>query len=327
MAAAAQKKRDEVERLKNEIRQLEVTRKKLSDSAKALAGENGAKLISFLSGQQTCMSGAAENRVLLTPVLGHEYAQKELAEQLRLHMNQSGFSLSDDEAMSLLIGFSLYDTLCFCGRTMQDAQQFAKVLLESFGLQSVSAAIHADTFVEMVSMLEENGHRTPTVTVQPIGTETMTVFGHKTIYLADASMMPAGQEGQMAFPVVQVPSMLKRVFAHGEEWQPVQPASLSSFSVIRADSHPMLTEAEKWFGELRKALETEHVTVSDTLLVCMRRFIEVASRKVRGGFLAAADIAVCHWIVPVLLWNHCDRSRMLEMLSGLPRAMEQLGIR
>lgn len=65
---------------------------------------------------------------------------------------------------------------------------------------------------------------------------------------------------------------------------------------------------------------------SDTLLVCMRRFIEVASRKVRGGFLAAADIAVCHWIVPVLLWNRFDRSRMPEMLSGLPRAMEQLGI-
>ena len=69
------------------------------------------------------------------------------------------------------------------------------------------------------------------------------------------------------------------------------------------------------------------MTVSDTLLVCMRRFIEVASRKVRGGFLAAADIAVCHWIVPVLLWSRCDRARMIEMLSGLPRAMEQLGIR
>jgi len=56
-----------------------------------------------------------------------------------MHMNATGFSISEDEAMSLLIGFSLYDSLCFRARTLQDAYAFAKVLLESFGLQSVSA--------------------------------------------------------------------------------------------------------------------------------------------------------------------------------------------
>ena len=141
VASAAQKKRDEVERLKNEVKQLEVTRKKLSEAARQLSQSNAQQLQSFVSSHMTCMSGTAGNRVLLTPVLGREYTQHELAEQLRLHMNESGFSISEDEAMSLLISFALYDTICFRARTMQDAQLFAAVLLESFGLQSVSATL------------------------------------------------------------------------------------------------------------------------------------------------------------------------------------------
>lgn len=73
--------------------------------------------------------------MLLSPVVGRTYTQQELAEQLRVHMNDSGFSISDDEAVSLLINFSLYDALCFRARTLADAQLFAEVLLESFGAQ------------------------------------------------------------------------------------------------------------------------------------------------------------------------------------------------
>ena len=273
------------------------------------------------------MSGAAENRVLISPVIGHEYTRKELAEQLRVHMNASGFSISEDDAMSLLIGFALFDAVCLRARTVQDAQQFARIVLESFGLQSVSAVVTPDAYVEMVSLLDENAIRTPTVTVQMLGTETMTAFGHKTIYLASDSMLADGMESILPLPVIQVPSMLKRTFGQNDEWTPVAPASLSTFAQIRADSHPMLSEAEKWFGELKSALKQENVQVSDTALSCMQRFIEVASRKVRGGFLTAADIAVCHWIVPMLMWKRCESQQITAVLAGLPRAMEQLGIR
>ena len=59
----------------------------------------------------------------------------------------------------------------------------------------------------------------------------------------------------------------------------------------------------------------------------MRRFIEVATRKVRGGFLAAADTAVCHWIVPILMLKKCESAHVVSALAGLPRTLEQLGIR
>lgn len=326
IANAAQKKRDELERLKHEIKQLEATRRKLNDSTRALSSENAKQVVDFMASQVTCMAGAAEDRVLLSPVVGNSYTQQQLAEQLRVHMNASGFSISEDDAMSLLIAFSLYDAVCLRARTLQDARSFASILLESFGLQSVSAVLKPGAYVEMVSLLGEDANRTPTVTVQPLGTETMTVFGHKTIFLADESMLSQQQEMLLPMPIVQVPVMQKPSFGQSAEWQPVSPAALSVFSSIRSDSHPMLSEAEKWFSDLRHALKQQDVVVPDTMVTCIRSFIEVASRKVRGGFLAAADTAVCHWIVPLLLWSRFDRAHMVEALSGLPRALEQLGM-
>ena len=324
VASASQKKRDEVERLKNEVKQLEATCRKLTEANKALSSENAQKVTQYLSTHMTAMSGTEEKRVLLSPVVGREYDRHELAEQLRVHMNDTGFSISDDEAMSLLIGFSLYDAVCLCAQTVQDAQAFAQVLLESFGLQSVSANVSGDASVEMVTLLDENARRTPTVTVQMLGSSAMSVYGHKTIYLTTTAKMPTEQEMMLPFPCVRVPAMLKRVFGQAAEWKPVEPAALASFGKICFDSHPMMDEAEKWFRELRHALKEESIIVPDVVLTCMRRFMEVASRKVRGGFLAAADIAVSHWIVPAVLWSRCDTEKMLKTFAGLPRTLEQI---
>jgi len=327
LAALTQKKRDEAERLKKEVKQLEATRRRLSEAAQVLSSGTAAQVTDFLAAKMNCLSGAGEQRVLLSPVMGQEYTQQALAEQLRVHMNDSGFGINEDEAMSLLISFALYDAVCLRARTLADAQLFATVLLESFGLQSVSAAICPGAYVEMISLLPEDERRTPTVTVQPLGTETMSVFGHKTIYLADERTLASQQDLMLPYPVINVPGMLKRAFGHTAEWTPAAPAALSSFAAIRADVHPMLKDAEKWFGELKRALKQAEMLPPDAMLVSMRRFIEVASRKVRGGFLAAADTAACHWVVPLILMNGREAPEIAEALAGLPHAMEMLGIR
>jgi len=327
VAAAAQKKRDEVERLKNEVKQLEATRKKLSEAAKALSQNNAQQLNEYLSSHMTSMSGSVDGRVILSPVVGHEYTRKELAEQLRIHMNESGYSINEDDAMSLLISFSLFDSVCLRARTLQDAELFARTVLESFGLQSVSATLKSGSYVELMSLLAENNRRTPTVTVQPLGTEAVTVFGHKTIYITDENGLASDGEMLVPCPVIQTPVRTKSAFGSSEQREPLTPAALSVFAQIRADSHPMLSEAEKWFGDLKRALNQENVQVPDALYACMRRFIEVATRKVRGGFLAAADTAVCHWILPTLLMKNCGGTQVVSALAGLPRTLEQLGIR
>ena len=325
IASLSQKLRAESEKLKNEIQALEKTKKKLTDETQALSQQNARQTIDFFSQNMQCMSGAGEERIMLSPVIGCHYEASELAEKLRVHMNESGYGINEDDAMGLLIYFSVNDTLCLCAATEADAARFAQVMLESFGLQSVSGTILPESYVEVVSILPEDGQRTPTVTIQSLGTESMSIYGHKTLYLATSHQIENySTAGLPAHPIVHVPTAIKRAFGRVEDFQAVQPASLSSFMDIRSDTHPMLSEADKWFAELKARIEKEEFAVPRATLIDMRRFIEVATRKVRGGFLAAADSAVCHWLVPAIRIGQIKPEHFASIVAGLPRAMRLL---
>lgn len=325
IASLSQKLRAESEKLKNEIQSLEKTKKKLTDETQALSQQNARQTIDFFSQNMQCMSGAGEERIMLSPVIGCHYEASELAEKLRVHMNESGYGINEDDAMGLLIYFSVNDTLCLCAATEADAARFAQVMLESFGLQSVSGTILPESYVEVVSILPEDGQRTPTVTIQSLGTESMSIYGHKTLYLATSHQIENySTAGLPAHPIVHVPTAIKRAFGRVEDFQAVQPASLSSFMDIRSDTHPMLSEADKWFAELKARIEKEEFAVPRATLIDMRRFIEVATRKVRGGFLAAADSAVCHWLVPAIRLGQIKPEHFSSIVAGLPRAMRLL---
>lgn len=325
IASLSQKLRAESEKLKNEIQSLEKTKKKLTDETQVLSQQNARQTIDFFSQNMQCMSGAGEERIMLSPVIGCHYETSELAEKLRVHMNESGYGINEDDAMGLLIYFSINDTLCLCAATEADAARFAQVMLESFGLQSVSGTILPESYVEVVSILPEDGQRTPTVTIQSLGTESMSIYGHKTLYLATSHQIENySTAGLPAHPIVHVPTAIKRAFGRVEDFQAVQPASLSSFMDIRSDTHPMLSEADKWFAELKARIEKEEFAVPRATLIDMRRFIEVATRKVRGGFLAAADSAVCHWLVPAIRLGQIKPEHFASIVAGLPRAMRLL---
>lgn len=325
IASLSQKLRAESEKLKNEIQSLEKTKKKLTDETQVLSQQNVRQTIDFFSQNMQCMSGAGEERIMLSPVIGCHYEASELAEKLRVHMNESGYGINEDDAMGLLIYFSVNDTLCLCAATEADAARFAQVMLESFGLQSVSGTILPESYVEVVSILPEDGQRTPTVTIQSLGTESMSIYGHKTLYLATSHQIENySTAGLPAHPIVHVPTAIKRAFGRVEDFQAVQPASLSSFMDIRSDTHPMLSEADKWFAELKARIEKEEFAVPRATLIDMRRFIEVATRKVRGGFLAAADSAVCHWLVPAIRLGQIKPEHFASIVAGLPRAMRLL---
>ena len=325
IASLSQKLRAESEKLRNEIQALEKTKKKLTDETQVLSQQNARQTIDFFSQNMQCMSGAGEERIMLSPVIGCHYEASELAEKLRVHMNESGYGINEDDAMGLLIYFSVNDTLCLCAATEADAARFAQVMLESFGLQSVSGTILPESYVEVVSILPEDGQRTPTVTIQSLGTESMSIYGHKTLYLATSHQIENySTAGLPAHPIVHVPTAIKRAFGRVEDFQAVQPASLSSFMDIRSDTHPMLSEADKWFAELKARIEKEEFAVPRATLIDMRRFIEVATRKVRGGFLAAADSAVCHWLVPAIRLGQIKPEHFASIVAGLPRAMRLL---
>jgi hypothetical protein len=265
------------------------------------------------------MGGTTAEQVVLSPVVGKRYTPSELAEILRQHMNNNGFAISEDEAMSLLVLFSISDSFCLSADTQADAARFAALMMESFGLQSVSAFLKEDSRIELISMLPENDMRAPTVTVQPVGTETMSVFGHKTVYLAGE-----GESIPMFMPVFCVPGHQRSTYGSEDAWQSVHPASLETFRKIRSDVHPLLAEAENWFSDLKKVMKEQHIAIPEVTLEDMRRFMEAGMRRVRGGFVAAADIAVSHWIAPVLMRANNDAESLRKVFNGLPRTLELL---
>ena len=85
IASLSQKRRDEAERLKKEVDQLSRQREELLEQSRALSTENASRLTEFIAGQMSCLSGAGEQRVLLSPVVGRTYAQQELADGVHRH--------------------------------------------------------------------------------------------------------------------------------------------------------------------------------------------------------------------------------------------------
>ena len=68
----------------------------------------------------------------------------------------------------------------------------------------------------------------------------------------------------------------------------------------------------------------QQITIPEVTLEDMRRFMEAGMRRVRGGFVAAADIAVSHWIAPVLMRTQSDAESLRKVFNGLPRTLELL---
>ena len=319
LASLSHKLKGESERLKREVALLEKTCDSLKATAQTLSQEVSEQTRKYVEQNITCLTAADRQRVVLSPVVGERYTPSQMAENLRQNMNNNGFAISEDEAMTLLVLFSVSDSLCLCAATEEDAKRFASLMMECLGLQSVSAVMQPDCNVELVSLLPENELRTPTVSIQSVGTEAISAFGHKTLYIASYdSKLP------LFMPVFRAPNHLRSTFGNGDEWQTIRPASLATFQKIRSDVHPLLSEAEKWFTDMKEAMVQQQITIPEVTLEDMRRLMEAGMRRVRGGFVAAADIAVSHWIAPVLMRTQSDAESLRKVFNGLPRTLELL---
>ena len=319
IANLSHKLRGESERLKREVATLEKTRDSLKNTAQQLSDEVSGHTRDFVAQHITCMTGADGNRVVLSPVVGETYPVAHMAENLRQNMNNSGFAISEDEAVSLLVLLAVSDTLCLSAATIEDGRRFAALMMECLGLQSVCAVMEPGCNVELVSLLPENDLRTPTVSIQPVGTEAISAYGHKTVFIATAN-----DKIPLFMPVFRVPNHVRSAFGHGDDWQTIRPASLASFSKIRSDVHPLLTEAENWFTDMKNAMVQHQIAIPEVTLEDMRRFMEAGMRRVRGGFVAAADIAVSHWIAPALMNVNGDTECLRKIFNGLPKTLELL---
>ncbi|NLV59612.1 MAG: hypothetical protein GXY67_12720 [Clostridiales bacterium] len=323
LAAASQKKREEIEALNGEIQNLSKRRKDLEETLRELSIQGQGLAQKTITQQMTGFGGIAQDRVLISPVIGHHHKIQEMVRSVHGRMNARGFLMSEDDALSLLIVFAQFPVFCLEAACLSNAQFFATTLLEALSLQSVSSTLHTNAIVEVASLLPEDERRTPTVTLQLADTQTLSLYGHKTIYLSSRSRAKAAANRGIPYPVMKVPPLVARAPVPDAALPALSgPAALSSFSELNVAAAPLLSEFEEWLEQFKRQLSQADVDIPETTLTCMRWFISVAAQTHRGGLLDAADRAVCQWVVPELIMCGASAEVLGEALKSLPRSME-----
>ncbi len=327
-ASLSQRKQEEIARLEQSVEALSSQKEQLQTILDELSKQSMDRVLSALADRVSFLGGmSADGNILVCSVVGKQRSAQELRDSLYARLSASGFAITQEDALIFLITFALFPSLCICAQKAEDAQFFASVLLEALGLQNVCAMVRPNSVLQISSLLLENECRTPTVTVQALGTEQLSMHGHKTLYwAAEGDIAQRGASVNGLFPVVRVPSLNAHKGSSLEALPLVSPTSLASFTDMAAEVHPLSEEGEEWFGELCRAFETAGTAIPDAVLLGMRRFVAVASRKLRGGFLAAADAAMCQWMIPRIHYYQLDVAVAQAAVSSLPHTLEALGI-
>lgn len=323
LTAASQKKREEIEALSQEIRGLAQKKQELEEALGVLSYEVQASAQHTIGQKLRSLGGLAQNRVLISPVAGRRHSTQDMVRCVHGRMNARGFRLSEDDALSLLILFSQFPVFCLRSGSLENARLFAITLLEALGLQSVSATLHPDAVLEVASLLPEDAHRTPTVSLQLADTQALSLYGHRTVYLSGGAERPQLCQGLEPYPVMAVPPLVPQGVELGclPPALPA-PAALSSFLELSAEAAPLLEEWEQWFEAFRRNAVHAELSIPEATLLCMRRFVAVACQTHRGGFLDAVDRAMTHWVVPQLLMGRAQAAGIREVLKGCPRSLE-----
>ena len=320
-AGMSQKKREELTQLEERERVLRAEMDKLTALLTALSDQANRYTLETLAqhGGQLCTANG--DTLALTPRMGIKRQPEELIAAVRTAMNRQGFTPTEDDAVELLTYFAVQDEFCIRAETVSLASLCARAMLEALGLTSVTAFTSGNTCLSVASLLPENNLRTPTVEVGPIGRPALTVFGHKTIRVLDLQTVPP-----TGMPVLQA-SPYRTLTGLPRESEAVAPVSLEALRAFREQADPLPPAGEAWVEEMSKLLKQQGIQPAETTLRQVRVFLSVASLRLRGGFLAAADAATLGWAVPVVLERQLDLEALRPVLINLPRSLTALNIR
>ena len=319
-ASMSQKKRDELAQLEERERVLRAEMEKLTALLTALGDQASRYTLETLAQQGGQLCVASGDTLTLAPRIGTKRQPEELIAAVRTAMNRQGFTPTEDDAVELLTYFAVQDEFCIRAETVSLAALCARAMLEALGLISVTAFTAGNTRLLVASLLPENHLRTPTVEVGPIGRPAAVIFGHKTIRVLDAQTVPP-----LGMPVLQAPPY-RAITGLPRESESAAPVSLEALRAFREQAAPLPPAGEAWVDEMSKLLEKQGIQPAENTLRQVRVFLSVASLRLRGGFLAAADAATLGWAVPIVLERQLDLEALRPVLINLPRSLTALNI-
>lgn len=326
LQSLSEQRKAQLTALESDIRKLEAQRASLEDATAALSQQAQDEIERYVRAHTWHGQPYESSVALLIPKVGRRQDAPELLDMLRTGLTRVGFSVSEDDVYQLLLHFALEDELCLCAEQEQDAKQFCKAFVRALGLDQVSALAPKDGEVRVVDALADNDCRTPVVLVTGLSERGQRLPGQKTLMYASLADYTSGAlPACPGCPKVRVPSLSKALPENADSLVPPSAVSLSSFQTLQDAVKPLLSEQEDWFAALERYAKDAELGVSDCTLRGMRGFVSAASQKLRGGFIAAADAAVCHWIVPLML-RRSAADEIDPALKELPRALCMLGV-
>ena len=322
-AGLTQKKREELRQLDNQLTALREERDRLNATIAVLGDQAQGSTLEWLAQNNLHLCACNGDTVALSPTLGVTRTPGEMVAAVRVAMNRQGFACNEDDATELLLHFALNDELCLCGDSLHEAELCACTLLDSLGLMGVTARTDGTTRLEVANLLPDNGLRTPTVEVCPLGRAALNPFGHKTIRLLETR---SPMREMLPLPVVYAPSFRPALRETRQGETAVRPTSLESFGMLREEAKPLMAQGEAWFSRLENKLSEQSSELAGITTQRMRVFVSAASGKLRGGFLAAADAAMLGWVIPEVYKQVLNPEPLREEMECLPRCLAALGI-
>ena len=308
-----QRKRGEIESLTHEVNKLTAARDELLRQQKGLAQENARKAADFLCANASSLALTEDGCTTLTPLPGNRRPCRESAESIRVYLNDCGFSISEDDAVALMICFALEDQLYLQGSNLQETRCFAQLLVESLGLKNV--CVVEEPRVALLNLMPAGVDCTPTVSVQQAGTPVLPGTNHKTLLLLGEEAQPL----EDCIPVIRVPKLGAQTFRNAVRPEEIPPLAASSLTEVAQGLKGLLTEGKKWFSDLSDLLKENQVELSQPVLQHMEAFAEAASGQMRGGFPVAADQSVCLWVVRKLQESHKGMEILESISAGLTK--------
>lgn len=322
-AELSQKKREELNQLDRQLLVLKDDQERITNIIATLGDQAQQRTLEWLESKDFRLCASNGETIALSPTVGVKRSPAEMIASIRTAMNRQGFACNEDDATELLLHFALNDEFCLCGDTLSEAELCARTLLEGLGLMDVAARTHENTRLEVASFLPNNGQRSPTVEVCPLGRPALNPYGHKTIRLTEARALA---QMVLPLPVVYTPAFRPQM-RDARVAEPIRPASLESFGALRTEGKPLLEHGEAWFSDLEKRLAEQSSLLSGVGTQQMRLFVSAAACKLRGGFLAAADAAVLGWVIPEVFKRELNPEPLRQEIGNLPRCLAALGIR
>ncbi len=327
LQSISEQKKTQLKELETAVSNLQAQKDSLEAATVALSNATQKETEDFVRANTWHGQPYGDAIALLIPTVGVHRTVEELLGLLRTGLTAVGFDISEDDAYQLLIHFALADELCLYGDNEQDALRFCKAFVHSLGLDKVCACAPKDSQVRVVDALAENACRTPIVLITQLSARGQRSVGMKTLMYATVAEYLSGAAPECpACPKMRIPPLANALPDNGTAATVMPAISMESLDELQKIVAPLLDEQESWFEELKHQLADSDLEISDTTLRDMRSFVSAASQKLRGGFISAADAAVCHWVIPLVQRRGCAE-RTGTMMAYLPRALAMLGVR